>query len=103
MKVAISGSSGKVCGAIVVQALLDGHTVVAIDVVEPAATLLRSIDETGAAARFSFSKIDMQRYDEVLEGLRGCDALSVSAAFLAAVYMCRLTGCVSLSAFTELP
>ena len=77
MKIAISGSSGKVCGAIVVQALLDGHAVVGMDVVEPAAALLRSIDETGAAARFSFSRINMQRYDQVLEAFRGCDALSV--------------------------
>lgn len=103
MKIAISGSSGKVCGAIVVQALLDGHSVVGIDVVEPAATLLRSIDETGAAARFSFSKLDMQRYDQVVEGLRGCDALSISAALSVPTCMSMLTGRIGLSVFTELP
>ena len=77
MKIAVTGSSGDVCTSVVAQALREGHHVLGLDVVEPGSESLERVHSAAedAAERFEFRKIDMQKYDEVLAALLGCDAL----------------------------
>jgi nucleoside-diphosphate-sugar epimerase len=72
MRIAITGSSGRVGGAIVEMALADGHSLVCIDRVPPAQGTER--------ANVSFVQSDISDYDAFLNAMRGCDALVHMAA-----------------------
>ena len=72
MKIAVTGSSGRVGRAIVAMALAEGHTVVGMDRV-PATP-----DQ--AHAGFTAHVLEMTGYDAVLAAMTGCDTLIHMAA-----------------------
>lgn len=72
MRIAITGSSGRIGRAIAQVALAQGHTVVGIDRLRPAAGT--------SDPRFSFVQLEMTEYHGLESALRGCDALVHMAA-----------------------
>ena len=72
MKIALTGSSGRVGRAIVALALAEGHTVTGMDRVPATA------DQ--AHERFTAHVLEMTDYDAVLAAMRGCDTLIHMAA-----------------------
>ena len=72
MKIAITGTSGRIGSAISAMAQADGHTVVGIDRVLPA--------ERTESDRERFVVTEVTDYDAVLAALAGCDALIHMAA-----------------------
>lgn len=71
MRIALTGSSGGIGRAIAAQALREGHELVAIDRVAPAAA-----PEDGV----TFIEADTSNYDRLVEAFAGCDALIHMAA-----------------------
>ena len=72
MRIAITGSSGRVGSAIVEMALADGHSLVCLDRVAPAKGAERP--------NVSFVLADVADYDAFEKAMRGCDALIHMAA-----------------------
>jgi nucleoside-diphosphate-sugar epimerase len=72
MKIAITGASGSIGSIVVELALKQGHAVVAIDQTAP--------KKEANGKDYSFVKVDLCNYDDVLEHLRGCDAVISLAA-----------------------
>src|SRR4030081_2777656 len=72
MRIAITGSSGRVGGAIVEMALADGHSLVCIDRVPPA--------KDAARPNLSLIQADITDYDSFEKAMRGCEALVHMAA-----------------------
>lgn len=72
MKIAITGTAGRVGRHIALTAVKDGHTVVGMDRIVEA----DPIKDDG----YSFSVVDMQDYDQVVKAFAGCDALIHMAA-----------------------
>ena len=70
MKIALTGGSGGVGRAITALALSQGHTLVSIDRVKPAA------EQAGV----SFVEADMSEYDKLVEAFAGADAVIHMAA-----------------------
>lgn len=64
MKIAILGSSGRVGGRIVDEALMRGHEVVGIDIRQ----------REGYEEKIVFHNIDMEDVEGIGEAIRGCDA-----------------------------
>ncbi|KAH7106895.1 NAD(P)-binding protein [Auriculariales sp. MPI-PUGE-AT-0066] len=80
MKIAVTGASGNLGSRIVRIAIEHGHKVVGIDCAKPTAP--PAIPE-GASEKdgwFSFVEVDVREYDQVLNALRGCDAVIHLAA-----------------------
>jgi len=75
MRIAITGSTGRVGGAIVDMALADGHSLVCIDRVAPAAGTKQP--------NTTFVLSEMSDYDTLLSAMRGCDSLIHMAAIAA--------------------
>ena len=72
MKIAITGTAGRVGRAIALEALKQGHSVVGIDrIVE---------NEPIADGNYRFIVAEMTDYDQVLKAFAGCDALVHMAA-----------------------
>ncbi|KAH6912014.1 hypothetical protein BKA70DRAFT_1535066 [Coprinopsis sp. MPI-PUGE-AT-0042] len=87
MKIALTGSNGRIGQRVVFHALKRGHTVVGVDSSsdEPVLTdecleLFRS-SQGSFFSRFSYQKVDLRNFEEVLEVLAGCDAVIALAAF----------------------
>lgn len=72
MRIAVTGSSGRVGGAIVEMALAQGHSLACIDRVPPSGK--------GERPNVSFVQADITDYDAFEGALRGCDALVHMAA-----------------------
>jgi UDP-glucose 4-epimerase len=72
MKIAITGSSGRVGRAVVAEALAQGHEVVSIDRVVP--------DDFEEQDRVTFFEADVSDYERLRELFVGCDALIHMAA-----------------------
>jgi nucleoside-diphosphate-sugar epimerase len=72
MRIAVTGGSGRIGGAVIELALARGHSAVSIDRVPPAASGLR--------AAVGFSQSDVTHYVQLEKALRGCDALVHLAA-----------------------
>jgi UDP-glucose 4-epimerase len=72
MKIAVTGSTGRIGRAIVEMALAQGHSVVGLDRLRPPA-------EAGHP-HFSFHQLEMTEYHGVENALRGCDGLIHMAA-----------------------
>src|SRR5712692_8201530 len=72
MRIAITGSSGRVGSAIVEMALADGNSLVCIDRVAPA--------QGSERPNVSFVLADVADYDAFEKAMRGCDALVHMAA-----------------------
>ena len=75
MRIAITGSTGRVGSAIVDMALADGHELVCIDRVAPAAG--------SEQPNTTFVLSEMSDYDTLLNAMRGCDSLIHMAAIAA--------------------
>ena len=73
MRIAITGSTGRVGSAIVDMALADGHSLVCIDRVAPA-------EEVEQIPNTTFVQAEMSDYEALLNAVRGCDALVHMAA-----------------------
>jgi len=73
MRIAITGSTGRVGSAIVDMALADGHSLVCIDRVAPA-------EGVAPLPNTTFVQAEMSDYDTLLSAIRGCDALVHMAA-----------------------
>lgn len=73
MRIAITGSTGRVGSAIVEMALADGHNLVCIDRVAPA-------EEVEQQPNVTFVQAEISDYDGLLSAMRGCDALVHMAA-----------------------
>src|SRR5262252_7377291 len=73
MRIAITGSTGRVGSAIVDMALADGHSLVCIDRVAPAAGAEQRTNTT-------FVLAEATDYDGLLNAMRGCEALVHMAA-----------------------
>ena len=86
MKIAITGSNGRIGQRIVLSALKAGHTVLGLDSSseEPllASDYLEYLrrSESKINSNFSFRKVDLRDFDEVLSALQGCDAVIALAA-----------------------
>ncbi|EPQ52758.1 NAD P-binding protein [Gloeophyllum trabeum ATCC 11539] len=76
MKIAVTGSSGGVGRRVVLLALKQGHAVVGIDAhpPPPAPPTEPELNFTAHVA-FTYHQIDVREYDQVVEALRGCDAV----------------------------
>ncbi|MCX5495699.1 NAD-dependent epimerase/dehydratase family protein [Kaistia dalseonensis] len=72
MKIAITGATGRIGGAITTEALRQGHSVIAIDRVAPA--------EPETRENLRFVQADMGDYEGLVEAFRGADALIHMAA-----------------------
>jgi nucleoside-diphosphate-sugar epimerase len=72
MKIAVTGSSGRIGRAIVELALAQGHTVVGLDRLRP--------EPSAAHPNFSFVQLEMSEYHGLETALRGCDGLIHMAA-----------------------
>ena len=72
MQIAITGGSGRIGRAVIELALSEGHSVVSIDRVPPAPGV--------SQPNLSFVAVDITRYDEFEQALRGCEALVHLAA-----------------------
>jgi len=72
MRIAVTGGSGRIGGAVIELALARGHSVVGIDRVPPATT--------GRRPAVAFVETDITRYAELEKALRGCHALVHLAA-----------------------
>jgi len=77
MKIAITGASGNLGQRVTRIALDHGHTVVGID---KAASAQTTHDDADKHARFRHIELDVRQYDQVLEALRGNDAVIHLAA-----------------------
>ncbi len=73
MRIAITGSTGRVGSAIVDMALADGHSLVCIDRVAPA-------EEVAPLPNTTFVQAEMSDYEALLNAVYGCDALVHMAA-----------------------
>ena len=73
MRIAITGSTGRVGSAIVAMALADGHSLVCIDRVAPAEGVEQLPNTT-------FVQAEISDYDALLNAMRGCEALVHMAA-----------------------
>ncbi|TFK75134.1 NAD(P)-binding protein [Pluteus cervinus] len=65
MKIAITGCNGSVGKPVVACALQHGHDVVGLDITSSAAT----------EPALSFTQVDLTKFDDTLNALRGCDAV----------------------------
>lgn len=65
MKIAITGCNGSVGKRVVACALQHGHDVVGLDITPSTAT----------GPDFSFTQVDLTKFDDTLNALRGCDAV----------------------------
>jgi len=72
MRIAVTGSSGRVGRAIVAMALADGHQVVGLDRLRPGT----AVDHPS----FTFHQVEMTEYHALEHALRDCDALVHMAA-----------------------
>jgi nucleoside-diphosphate-sugar epimerase len=72
MRIAITGSTGRVGSAIVEMALADGHSIVSIDRVPPV--------KGSERPNVTFVQADLTDYDAFEQALRGCDTLVHMAA-----------------------
>ena len=72
MKIAVTGSSGRIGQAITAEALRQGHSLVSIDRVAPAEFLERD--------NLRFIEADIADYEQLVQALEGCDALIHMAA-----------------------
>ncbi|OCB91703.1 NAD-binding protein [Sanghuangporus baumii] len=77
MKIAVTGCNGLVGRHVVVHCLNEGHAVVGIDHSDPILDeiAVRRAEEHEA---YSFVKVDLRDYDEVVRVLKGCDAIEVT-------------------------
>ncbi|KAL5486081.1 hypothetical protein ACEPAI_7125 [Sanghuangporus weigelae] len=80
MKIAVTGCNGRIGRHLVVHCLNEGHAVVGIDHVDPILdeVAVRRAEEHEA---YSFVKVDLREYDEVVRVLKGCDAIAHLAAY----------------------
>ena len=76
MRIAITGSTGRVGSAIVDMALADGHSLVCIDRVAPA-------EEVEQPPNATFVEAEISDYDALVSAMRGCEALVHMAAIAA--------------------
>lgn len=72
MKIALTGGSGGIGRAITAQALPQGHSIVSIDRVAPAALQTHP--------NFRFVQAEMSEYDKLVDAFEGCDAMIHMAA-----------------------
>lgn len=77
MKIAVTGSTGRIGREIVDQALAAGHEVVAIDRVAP---------DNGGADGSQFVEVDTDDYEGLVAAMKGCDALIHMAAIPAPMH-----------------
>ncbi|KAF7796463.1 hypothetical protein EIP86_007640 [Pleurotus ostreatoroseus] len=75
MKLAVTGSNGSVGRRVVIAALEAGHSVLGVDIGQTAYD-----SEVVSHASFSFRSADLRNYEEVLEVLRGSEAVVHLAA-----------------------
>jgi UDP-glucose 4-epimerase len=78
MRIALTGSSGRIGRAIVAMALAEGHQVVGLDRLRP--------DAAADHPNFTFHQVEMTEYHALEQALRGCDALVHMAAIPAPGY-----------------
>ncbi|KAF7375041.1 NAD-binding protein [Mycena sanguinolenta] len=76
MKVAITGSNGRVGKRVVLGALARGYHVVGID-----HSALATADDRDLGANFTFLQTDLRDYDETLKAFEGCEAIIHLAAY----------------------
>lgn len=75
MRVAILGCAGSVGKRVVFRALDQGHTVVGVDLASTYGSM-----EHDSNSEFTYTKLDLREYDQVLKVLHGCHAVVQLAA-----------------------
>lgn len=76
MRLAILGCAGSVGKRVVIRTLNQGHTVVGVDVASTYGST-----EHDSNPDFTYTKLDLREYDQVLKILNGCHAIVQLAAF----------------------
>jgi nucleoside-diphosphate-sugar epimerase len=79
--VAILGCSGSVGRRVVLRALQKGYKVLGIDILSNFPLLAEERLQPTSSPDFVYASLDLRNYEQLLEAVRGCDAVIQLAAY----------------------